>query len=214
MAEKLTAKYVNDRPPPERGQKIYFDTEIKGFGVRVLASGVKSFIVDYWANGRQRRDTIGQYGVWTYARARERAGELRREIDGGGDPLDAREKHRTAPTVADLCQRYIDEHLPEKRATSQREDLRCIDKDIRPRLGKRKVAEVHHADIKALHRAITKRAPVQANRTVALLSKMFSLTLAPKEGENEPWRTPVQGNPCAGIKRNQEQGRKHYYSEA
>ena len=107
MAEKLTATYVNDLPPPERGQKIYFDTEIVGFGVRVLASGVKSFVLDYWSNQRQRRVTIGRWGkrdgAWTVARARETAKELRQEIDGGGDPLGTREKLRTAPTVAKLC---------------------------------------------------------------------------------------------------------------
>lgn len=215
MAEKLTAKFVGTLPAPGRGQKIYFDTEIKGFGVRVLASGVKSFVLDYWnAEGTQRRLTIGQFPTWTVARARERAKELRIEIDADGDPLDTRKKLRTAPTVAKLCERYIDEHLPEKAEKSQHEDRRIIDRDILPRLGKRKVADVHNQDIKALHRAITKRgSPVQANRTVALLSTMFNLAMIPREGENEPWRLPTAGNPCRKIKKT-EHGRERFYSEA
>ena len=68
-------------------------------------------------------------------------------------------------------------------------------------LGRYKVAQVSHAYVDAIHRAITKRAPYRANRTLALLSKMFSLAI--KWG----WRSD---NPARWVERNQEQRRERY----
>src|SRR3546814_5923550 len=87
--------------------------------------------------------------------------------------------------------------------------------EILPRLGKRRVVDVHQGDVQALHRAITARgAPVRANRVLAVVSKMFALALVTREGEAEPWRLPTLGNPCAGVDRNPEQGRERIFSEA
>jgi integrase len=54
---------------------------------------------------------------------------------------------------------------------------------------------------------------VRANRILAVCSKMFSLSLMSKPGENSPWRNAAQGNPCQGIERNHEEGRERYYSK-
>lgn len=219
--ERITDRQVRNLETPDSGQHIVFDTQIKGFGVRVTApskrspEGLKSFVLDYWIGGTQRRYTIGRYPIWSVEAARTRAKEIRRGLDKGDDPLEARESARRAPTVADLAKRYREEHLPAKALASQTTDNGMIDRDVLPALGRRKVAEIHLGDIKSLHQRITARGtPVHANRVLALLSKMFSLTLVPKEGETEPWRTAVQGNPCAHVKRNDEQGRERYFSEA
>jgi integrase len=90
-----------------------------------------------------------------------------------------------------------------------------IRNDILPVLGDRKVADVHYGDVKALHEAITKRGtPVRANRVLAVASKMFALSLLPMAGENAPWRNAAQGNPCKGVKRNQEEGKERFFSAA
>src|SRR5258705_10315460 len=81
--------------------------------------------------------------------------------------------------------------------------------------GDRWVADVHHGDIVALHRAITDSGhPVLANRTVACASRMFSLALKPMAGEDKPWRDQAQGNPCKGIERNPEQAKERFLSPA
>ena len=63
MAQKLTDLGIKDPevcPAPATGNKIYYDTEVKGFGLRVTAAGAKSFILNYYTNsGRERRYTIG-----------------------------------------------------------------------------------------------------------------------------------------------------------
>jgi integrase len=87
--------------------------------------------------------------------------------------------------------------------------------EILPVLGSRAVAGVHYGDIKALHEAITARgAPIRANRVLAVASKMFALSLLPMAGEDTAWRDQAQGNPCKGVKRNQEQGKERFFSAA
>jgi integrase len=79
----------------------------------------------------------------------------------------------------------------------------------------RRVADVHHGDIVALHRAITDSGhPVLANRTVACASRLFSLSLKPMAGEDKPWRDQAQGNPCKGIEKNPEQAKERFLSPA
>src|SRR3546814_13272587 len=128
-----------------------------------------------------------------------RAKELRRAIDRGEDPMEERVRLRTDPHVRDLADRYRDEHLPSKvghpapgedaaayRARlEQHADWRMTTAEILPRLGKRRVVDVHQGDVQALHRAITARgAPVRANRVLAVVSKMFALALVTREGES------------------------------
>lgn len=199
---KLTDPIVKALPPPERGNKITYDAEVKGFGVRVTASGAKAFVLNYTTTrGRERRFTIGAFPEWKVAVARDEATRLKRDIDTGGDPLAELQTLRSAPTVADMCRDFIEQHLPKKRPATARDYKALIDKNILPALGREKVADIRFTDIDALHRAITKRAPYAANRTIAVLSKMFSFAI------KKEWRSD---NPARGIERNTEQPRHRY----
>lgn len=202
MASKLTDGLVKRLDPPTTGNRIEYDTDVKGFGARVTAAGAKSFILNYRTrSGRERRFTIGQFPAWQTTAARIEAKELRKLVDQGGDPLAEIQSQREAPTVADLCERYRTDHLPKKRATSQVDDKSMIEGRILPALRHRKVAEVSFSDIDALHRSISAAHPYRANRVVALLSKMFALAI------RWGWRTD---NPAKGIERNQEVKRTRY----
>lgn len=48
---------------PAKGNKNLYDSTLPGFGLRVTAKGAKSFVLNYRINGRERRITIGQYGL-------------------------------------------------------------------------------------------------------------------------------------------------------
>ena len=110
--------------------------------------------------------------------ARAEAAELKKRIDRGEDPLAEIAAERAAPTVADMCARFEAEHLPRTRPATQRDYKAIIKNDILPALKNHKVADVTYSDVDALHRKITKRgATYLANRTVAILSKMFSLAI-------------------------------------
>ncbi len=202
---RLADALIRSLPAPVHGNKITYDAgkdAVRGFGVRVTASGAKSFVLNYRVAGRERRYTIGAYPAWSVAKAREEAGRLRREVDQGNDPLGAREAGRAAPTVAELCERYLTEHASRKR--TEKDDRSMVERIIRPQLGSRKVASITFADIDALHRkATTANGPYAANRLVALLSKMFSLAI---RWEMRP------DNPAKGVERNAEERRYRYLS--
>ena len=190
--------------PPESGNRIYYDDQITGLGLRITAAGARSFVFNYRINGRERRYTVGPYGKdqWTLLRARKRAGELRRMVERGEDPLGERQDARQAPTVADLCDRFEDEHVSKKRPSTQIDYKRVLRKDVRPVLGAKKVADIEFADIDRLHRRITKRgSPYEANRARAVLSKMFNLALK--------WKMRAD-NPVRGVERNDEEKRARY----
>ncbi len=204
MAQKLSDKIVKALPAPEHGNCITYDSEVKGFGVRVTAGGARSFILNYRVHGRERRLTIGSFPDWVCAAARGEAKELKKRIDRGEDPLAEIHAGRAAPTIADLAERYTEEHLPRKRPGSRTRDLAMIRNHILPALKHLKVAEVSFRDIDGLHRKMTQHGiPVHANRTVALLSKMFGLAV------RWQWRSD---NPAKGIERNSEQARHRYLS--
>ncbi len=121
MAERITDKLVKGLAPPSTGNRIVYDDKVPGFGIRSTAGGAKSFVLNYRnSEGRERRYTIGQYGpnLWSVEAARKRAGELKKQVAGGGDPLETKVATRKAPTIADLTGHYIEEWLPRKRPSS------------------------------------------------------------------------------------------------
>jgi integrase len=203
MAEKLTDGFAKSAMlPVAKPQAIYYDTEVKGFGLRVTKGGARSFILNYRAHGVERRLTIGSYSDWRVAAAREEAKRLKRLVDQGRDPMGERHEERAAPTMGDLADRYLLEHAPRKREGSRREDESLIAQWIRPELGSRKVADLRHADIERVHRKITAHGtPTRANRAAALLSKMLNLAVR--------WEIRAD-NPARGLERNHEEKRARY----
>ncbi len=198
MAERLTERLVKALPAPAGGNKITYDEIVAGFGLRVTAAGAKSFVLNYRINRRERRYTIGAWPDWTVAAAREEAKRRKRQVDLGEDPLGRRIAAREAPTMVNLCDDYLERHAPTKRTGG--EDRRKIERLIKPRLGRRLVAEVTMRDIEDFHRS-KKATPNQANRYLALLSKMFSLAI------KWEWRV---NNPCQGIEKFPEEKRQRY----
>jgi integrase len=200
---KLTDNLLRRLPTPARGNKITYDDAVKGFGVRTTAAGGRAFILNYYRklDLRERRITIGSFPDWSTTAAREEAKRLKRAIDGGADPVGEQEENRAAATVADLCARFERDYLPRNRPTTQRVYRQQIWTEILPAFGKAKVAAISHADIDGFHHRLSARAPTHANRTIAVLSRMFSLAV------RWGWRTD---NPCKGVERNQENKRHRY----
>ncbi|PIB25874.1 integrase [Amylibacter kogurei] len=204
-AVRLTDNLVKGLKPPLKGNKITYDERLRGFGVRVMASGKKSFILNYRINGRERRMTIGAYPEWTLLAARRRGEELRRDVDLDIDPLQRRTDKMNAPTVQDLYDRYVTDHLPKKSESSVVSDLQMWKKNILPVLARRKLSDVSFDEIDALHRKITRRAPIQANRNISLLRKAFNLAMR--------WGW-MKANPAVGIEANPEVSRTRYLSDS
>jgi Arm DNA-binding domain len=110
---KLTDAIVKRLPAPNTGKRITYDSAVAGFGCRVYASGARTFVLNYRTHGRhERRITIGSFPDWSTAAARGEAAELKKIVDRGGDPLGDIQATRAAPTVGDVCDRFLAEYLP------------------------------------------------------------------------------------------------------
>lgn len=202
MAEHLTETVVKEAATkrPASGYSITYDDDVHGFGIRTTAAGAQAFILNYRTKkGRDRRYTIGKAGAWSVAAARTEAKELKRRVDQGGDPVGELKTMRKAPTVADLCKRFDEEHLLKKRPSTVTEYRAIIAKYILPAMKHLKVDEVTYSDVNAMHGKIA--AKYRANRAVAILSKMFSLAIK--------WEMRTN-NPAKGIERNPEVKRATY----
>jgi integrase len=205
MSEHLTDAVIKRLPKPQQGNRITYD-DVPGFGIRVTAAAARSFVLNYRTKaGRERRITIGQFPTWSTVAARQEARRLKQEIDRGGDPLADLEDARAAPTVAELCDRFEQEHVARKREKTADDYKRLLRIHIRPHFGKHtKVADVAFADCNALHRKVTRDGgPYAANRCIAVLSKMFNLAIRWKLRED---------NPCKGIEHNTEYQRRRFLS--
>jgi integrase len=202
---KLSDQLARDIIPPKSGNQIVYDNRLSGFGIRVTASGARSFILNYRIKGRERRITLGQYPTWTVLAARKQAEQLRRQIDVGIDPLEERIAERSAPTVRDLFNRYAYEHLPTKAPRSAADDRSMWLKDILPAIGNKKVAELSTQNCDELHRTVSADRPTRANRVIEVLRK--ALNLAIRWG----W---IERNPASGGRRNPEAKRTRYLTRA
>jgi integrase len=205
MAEELTDKLIKDLEKPASGNRITYDQEVKGLGVRVTSAGARAWIFNYRAGRTERRMTIGDTTAWTVKKAREKAKDLRRLVDDGHDPMADRHADRAAPTVNDLADRFVAEHMPKKRASTQGEYERLLRVHIRPALGKKRVADLIYSDLEAMHRKIAAKAPYAANRALAVTSKMLNLSLR--------WQMRTD-NPAKGVERAQEEKRERFLVDA
>jgi integrase len=219
VPHRFTEIFVKGLQPPAKGARWEWDSELKGFLIRIFAptkahpKGTRTFYLSYWLKS-EKRYRIGSWPDWSVTAARAEAKAIRQRVDRGEDPATVRRELRDAPTMQDLWERYKAEHLPRKAPKSQHDDTKMVERHILPHLGEgRRVAEVHHADIAALHHAITESGRrVLANRIVSCARRMFSLALKPMPGEARAWRDPVLGNPCRGIEHNPEDGRERFLS--
>jgi integrase len=166
-----------------------------GFGIRVAPSGRKSWIYLYHYGGRLRRMTLGTYPHMALADAHKAHATARAAVKQGEDPaakhVQARHEALHAPTVEKLAHEYLERWAkPHKR--SWREDERILTKDVLPVWGRRKATEIRRWDVIALLDDIHDRgAPIQANRTLSCIRKMYNFALQ---------RDLIESNPCMLIK--------------
>jgi integrase len=216
---KLTDKIVATLPVPARGNKRTPDSELAGFNAQVTASGERGYVLRYRIRGRERLYTIGAFPTWTTVAARNRARELRRLVDRGIDPHEQEARERDASlTVREFWAKvYEPLHLPTLRPGPRRNVRSMMTRDILPKLGKLAVKDVDHADVAALHREISGRAPVRANRVKTTVSGLMRYAERPhilENGERIPALRPRGSNPAHGVTLNHEEPRQRFLTPA
>jgi integrase len=154
-----------------------WDEARKGFGVRVSPRGIKSFVWVYHFAGKPRRLTFGTYPRLSLASAGVKLAEgkdlLAKGIDPGSRIVAERDAERHAETVNELVASYLNRYArPRKRSAS--EDERILRKDVLTRWANLKAKDITRRDIvKLLNEIVDRGAPIQANRTLTILRRMF-----------------------------------------
>ncbi len=187
----LTDKDVRLLQPPKRGNVIRYDSGgVPGFGCRITANGVRSFVLSYRARGIARRLTIGRYPVWSVAAARKRAAELKRAVDVGEDPLQAkREGTERGMSFGALAELYLKRHAVTFK-DGGKVARRRIESNLKPWYPRR-AADVTRADVRRVMENKAATAPVMANRLRALVSQVYGFGISHEF---------VADNPAAGVK--------------
>lgn len=164
---KLTKRAV-DAVRPDGKRSLWFDAELKGFGLKVEPSGVMTWIVEYrpGAGGRgtaKRRVTLGKLGALTPDEARGLAKNVLAKVHAGEDPAALKAEAKAARTIADLCDEYLKEaekgnvisrRGAPKKASTLVTDRGRIERHIKPLLGKKLVRDVTRADIERFLRDV------------------------------------------------------------
>ena len=203
---KLTKRTI-DATEPQATEFFLWDEGIPGFGLRVMPSGRKSFVVQFRAGRRARRMSLGPSTVLTCDQARTRAITIIAAVKNGEDPAADRAAKRNAATVNDLADRFDKEHIAVRLKASTAKEYRSnLKRFILPALGRLAVPEITRADVAKFHHDL-RHIPYQANRCIEVISKMFVLA--------EMWGLRPDGsNPRKHIRKYPEEKRERFLSAA
>ena len=187
---KLTKRAV-DALEVEGKDAVFWDRDLAGFGVRVHPTGRMVYVVQTRGPGGPKRVTLGQHGELSTDEARKRAVPVIDRIKRGEAPTP--KPSEPALTVADLAERFMRVHVETHLKPSTIASYRFLLKNhILPALGGMEIEQVGRAQASALHHSL-RGAPTTANKTVGVLSRMFSLA--------ETWELlPPGNNPCRAVR--------------
>lgn len=171
------------------GRLVFFDSKLTGLAIRVSHTGRKVWEVGFRIDGQFRRKDLGLFPAVTLADARQLAQEALLMAARGEDPRTERRERRAALTFAKLAEEYLEKHAkPNKR--TWRSDHNILHKDAVPAWRHRKVTDLKRRDVIALLDDVAARAPIQANRTLACVRKVFNWAVS---------RDLMPSNPCAQV---------------
>lgn len=177
MRQRITKRTVDALKAGESEFTVW-DDAVTGFGLRVRPSGAMSYVVVYRAGpGRGapvRRYTIAAVGKITPEDARGRAKTILGSVAHGHDPAGQKATERTSPTVAELSDRFMAEHVDPKRKTgTARHYGDILDRIVKPALGSMKADKLSRQQVGKLHSSL-EETPFQANRMLAIVASMYS----------------------------------------
>ncbi len=185
---------------------VFWDPELRGFGVRVYPSGSKVYVVQSRGRGRSRRVTVGRHGALTADEARRRAARIIARIKMWEEPDPPSAPPPAEPTVADLAKRYLDEHVAVHCKPRTLELYRAVvHRHLLPTLGKVPIANLGREQVSSLHYRL-RETPYAANRAVEVFGQIVGMA------EDRGLRVPGE-NPCRSIDKYKQHRHERFLSE-
>lgn len=203
MPRKLNATSCHGAPVPPAGKRSWvWDSDLRGFGLRVYPTGERVFYLKYRAGGdsRTRLHKIGRFGDITPEFARKAAAKLRAAVALGADPAQEKAELRAARTVGSLFPEFLS-GLTDRAPRTVRGYTLQWEGRIRPVLGNVKCAHVTRDHIHRLHQSLIPT-KVEANRTRSLLHSFFTWAAL------NHFRVRGDPNPVTSVKKYGENKRK------
>lgn len=182
---KFTAAKIKFLEGTHGKQVDYFDEKLAGFFVRISQDGKKSFGVMYRKSGRLRRMKPGTYPLLSLGKARNAASKVLRNAELGLDPAAEKQDNRKAETFEQVAREYLERHAKIKKK-SWKHDERVIKKDLVPEFGTQKAKDITRRDVRSFLERKAQTAPIMANRTRALLKKIYNWAIMSEIVETNP----------------------------
>jgi integrase len=198
---KLTKSVVDALRPPHDGRKdrLVFDSELKGLGLRITASGSKTWLAQYSVTGQKRRLALGSVKALTPDHARRRAKEVLGLAAAGRDPFAEARAERVAQrqqdeiernTITRIADEFLERHARPRQRT-HRETERRLRVYVLPSWGSRSIASIRRKDVvMLLDRIVEDHGPIMANRVLNTVRKMFNWAAA---------RDILEASPISGL---------------
>ena len=210
MTQRLTQAFV-DAQAANGGDRIVFDSQVPGLGLRITPAGTRIFIAQARVGGRKRRVTLGFASDMALARARTEALHTLAAMRGGNDPVIERRARLSAAaakgtTIAALAEKWMADFVrPKLKPRTAFDYQQLLTKHILPALGHLTVANVSHEDVERLHVDMG-RTPRRANYTIATVRTLLNFAIKHD-------LRPAASNPARGIKMYREKARERFLSE-
>ncbi len=207
----LTEARIRDAKP-EAKPFVLWDQKVKGFGCKVSAAGLKTFVLSYRVGGIKHIVTLARVGELSLNDARTKAATELVAIRNGesAGPAAKRQAFNDAAMMIDLWDKFEKEFAPDRIAAGRlsrrtfMEYRKQFHRHILPALKSMRVVDVSRADVEKMARRLN-HFPMQRNRTLALLSRLMNLA------ETWEWR-PQHSNPVRGVTRAKETPRDRILS--
>lgn len=180
---KITKTYVDSLPLRDEGQEIHWDSELKGFGLRVGARS-KSFVVQKSGKGIK---TIGRYGVLTVAQARQLAQDILADI------VNDRLGQTPSLTLRKAMHEYVVGMRNAGRSQRSIADLQYRLENYLTDWLERPLASITRTEVRERHKRIGKKnGPYMANGVFRQFRAVYNDAIAQHDG--------LPGNPCVALR--------------
>jgi integrase len=190
----------------------FWDTDVKGLHVRVSPNGERVFAIWYRVHQQPHRLNLGRWPGMTLKDARLRAMEVLTAAGKGVDAVaakkaaaaEAQQRKLRGDRFQDLAEKCMGAITPEIRDRTAQEYRRILKANVYPRIGKVRPEEVTKGDIREVLRAVEKQGRIAANRTLAVVRRVFNWAAS---------QDLVPASPVVGLKPSSEAPRVRIYTD-